>query len=526
MLFNSIQFLIFFITTFLIISLIKKKEYQYSFLIIASYYFYYSSSKGYLLLFVISSLVNFFLGNAIFKTKEISNGEENIQSKAENISSSLITSTHLTKRKFFLCLGLVFNLGLLGIFKYLDFSILIINDLSSLFGGHVNFSLLHIILPIGISFYTFEALSYILDIYWEKIVPEKSLTHFLLFLAFFPKLIAGPIVRASELLPQFAEDKIKLIGKNLKEGLTTVIWGIGKKILIADNISIIVNSIFSNPEQFSSSLPIIFGAFAFGIQIYCDFSGYSDIAIGLAKMFGFTIPQNFQKPYLSKNPAEFWRRWHITLSFWIRDYLYTPLYVFFSRRKLFQKIQNLTLRTKINIYLSNFIALFFIGIWHGAYWNFVFFGIYNGFLVVGYYVLLDARKALGIFGKYGKNKIVELSSISLTFYLTMFGFLLFRITNLSHLFFSLKRYSFIHLSGFTQDISLMEKIIANGKAGILMFFVFVVFYLYYAFIKQIDMKEKIQELPLYFWTGVLILFFIIFFIFLPSKTGVFIYFQF
>ncbi len=485
----------------MLIWIIKSRKYQYIVLLLASYFFYYYSSKTYILLFVISSLANFYFGLALFKSKKPK------------------------FKKFLLYSAIIFNIGMLGFFKYADFALIIVNDLSALTGHALNFSLLHIILPLGISFYTFEAISYVVDVYRGTFKAEKSLLHFLLFLAFFPKLIAGPIMRASEFLPQLKKKRIKIKAENVKVGITVILWGLFKKIVIADNVAFLVDAIFKDPTSFHSSLPIIIGAFSFGIQVYADFSGYCDIAIGTAKLFGFDLVQNFNRPYLSKNPSEFWRRWHMSLSLWIRDYIYTPVYVSISNKKRLNKIKNIYLKTTIAIYLATMVALFFMGIWHGAYWNFVIYGIYNGLLLVVYYFFSALYKKFK-FTKSFLYKLRDIISIFITMYLMMFGFMMFRITNLKLLFFSLKQYTIFNFSQVAQDLNTIKQIIILRPGVVVAAVLFLCVYITYFFVSDLNIKERIKKLSFVSWMLVLVLAILIIIIMIPSKSGTFIYFQF
>jgi D-alanyl-lipoteichoic acid acyltransferase DltB (MBOAT superfamily) len=449
-----------------------------------------------------SSFLNFYAGWFLFKSKN-------------NISKRIILSVIL-----------LFNIGMLGIFKYADFAILIINDLSILTGHMLNLSLLHIMLPLAISFYTFEAISYILDIYYGRIRPEKSLLNFLLFLAFFPKLIAGPIMRASEFLPQLKRRKIIIKAENVKLGITIILFGLFKKIVIADNVAFFVDSIFSDPTSFHSSLPIILGAFVFGIQIYADFSGYCDIAIGAAKLFGFDLVQNFNKPYLSKNPSEFWRRWHISLSFWIRDYVYTPIYVAFSNNGRINRIKSIYLKTMLAIFIATIVAWLVMGLWHGAYWNFLIYGLYNGLLIIAYYLIIGLYKKLSFMRQVRFQKFREFVSIFVTFYLIMLGFMMFRITNLQKLYFSVRSYLGLDFINAAQDLGRLQEIIVLRPGIMIALILFVTIYLLYFFIPGFNIKDRLTRLSPIIWMLAMALILLVIIIMIPSKSGTFIYFQF
>jgi D-alanyl-lipoteichoic acid acyltransferase DltB (MBOAT superfamily) len=280
-------------------------------------------------------------------------------------------------------------------------------------------SSLNIILPVGISFYTFQTLSYTIDIYSKKLKPTNNFLAFSAFVSFFPQLVAGPIERASNLLPQFC-DKRKFIYKNSVDGLRQVLWGFFKKIVIADNCAKFVNVIFNNYEDYSGST-LVMGAVLFSFQIYADFSGYSDIAIGTSRLFGFNLKQNFAFPYFSRDIAEFWRRWHISLSTWFRDYLYIPIGG--SKGSTRFKIRNI------------FIIFLISGFWHGANWTFVIWGLINAFYFLPLLLLKKNRSNIEIVGA-GKTKVkgVEFFNILLTFCLTTLAWIFFRAENITQAF--------------------------------------------------------------------------------------------
>jgi len=301
MLFNSIDFALFLPIVFILYWFVtqKKLKFQNILLLIASYVFYGWWDWRFLSLIIFSSLVDYFLGLAIFKSDD---------------------KKH---RKLYLIASLAVNLGFLGFFKYYNFFAQSFADAFTFFGQSIEPSRLNIILPVGISFYTFQTLSYTIDAYRNKLEPTKDIIAFFAFVSFFPQLVAGPIERATNLLPQFF--KKREFKSNLAiDGLQQIIWGLFKKIVIADNCAQYVNDIFNNYEVYSTPT-LILGAVYFAFQIYGDFSGYSDIAIGTSKLFGFNLMTNFKYPYFSRDIAEFWRRWHISLSTWFRDYLYIPL---------------------------------------------------------------------------------------------------------------------------------------------------------------------------------------------------------
>lgn len=501
MLFISFEFLLFFLTVFFTIYLIPKNHFQHLFLLTASYYFYYVSGRAYILLFIFSALINFYIGR------------------------KLHTSTSAQSKKIILFAGLTTNLGFLFFFKYAQFSVSILNDIHNLLGYTSELTFLSFALPLGISFYTFEAISYLLDIYFEKITPESSLIHFLLFLSFFPKLIAGPIIRAAEFLPQLKK-YILITSQDIKIGFTILIFGLIKKLVIADNLSLVVTTIFNDPLIFKSSIPILTGAFIFGIQIYCDFSGYTDIAIGTARILGFTLPQNFNRPYLSKSPIEFWKRWHMSLSFFVRDYLYYPLYFLFSRISNTTKLGNSTLKIKTGMYFASFTSIFLIGIWHGASFNILLFALYNATIVVTYHFFHDCLKFFGLKTKKKTNKIHNLFSIFLNYYVIMLGFLIFRISDTTTLLYLLKQYVSFNLINSRSDLYFITTLLNNSQNALLAITLFLFVYTLYYFKENIDFKNTLQNLPLKWWTCSITALILIIIIFTPSETNVFIYFKF
>lgn len=316
------------------------------------------------------------------------------------IGLRIFTSKSIGKRKFYLLLSLVINLGILGYFKYYNFFIESFIEMSSSIGINSNLHTLNIILPVGISFYTFQTLSYSIDIYSDKLKPAKNIVSFFAFVSFFPQLVAGPIERAKNLLPQF--ERVKKFTYDYGQlGVKLILWGFAKKVLIADNLAGPVNLIFESHDVLGAG-DLILGSVFFAFQIYCDFSGYSDIAIGIGKLFGFDLMTNFNYPYFSKNVSEFWRRWHISLSTWFRDYVFIPLGG--SRGSNLFRIRNLILLFAVS------------GFWHGANWTFIIWGILNGL----YYLP-------SIFLKVSANTRVKKGmSIIVTFAFTCLAWIFFR----------------------------------------------------------------------------------------------------
>ena len=382
MLFNSVDFAIFLPIVFILYWFVfsKKTLQQNLVLLIASYVFYGFWDWRFLILIFFSSIIDFIIG--------IKLGEVNTESK----------------RKLFLAISIIVNLGLLGFFKYYNFFLDSFASAFTFFGSSISAERLNIILPVGISFYTFQTLSYSIDIYRKKLVATNNFIAFLSFVSFFPQLVAGPIERASNLLPQFY-NKITFSYDKAASGVQLIIWGFFKKIMIADNASIIVNGIFNNYEN-QSFESLLVGAFLFSFQIYCDFSGYSDIAIGTARLFNFELMTNFKFPYLSKNIGEFWKRWHISLSTWFRDYLYIPLGG--SRGSLLKSIRNVS------------IVFIVSGFWHGANWTFIFWGFIHALFYIPLFIALKNNTVKE------DNSNFNFIKVFVTFILVMFSWVIFR----------------------------------------------------------------------------------------------------
>lgn len=430
MLFNSIPYLIFLPSVFLIYWIIfgKSLKLQNLFLLLASYLFYAWWDYRFLLLIFLSTAIDYYCG--IFISE----------------------SNNIKKRKWWLGLSLMTNLGLLGFFKYFNFFIDSWSAAWADLGVDLNVSSLNIILPVGISFYSFQTLSYTIDVYKKRMEPSQKFLDFALYVSFFPQLVAGPIERAQKLLPQILH-KRKFNIEQAKSGLHLIIWGLFKKMVIADTCAIYVNSIFENYQNLDS-FNLILGAVFFSFQIYCDFSGYSDIAIGTARLFGINLMQNFNYPYFSRNIGEFWRRWHISLSTWFRDYLYIPLGG--SKGTMDQTIRNV------------FIIFVVSGLWHGANWTFIIWGGLHALLFIP--VLLMKRNRLYLdspaYNKFFPS-IQEILQMVLTFLLVTFFWIFFRAETLSSAFGYISR--LIDLSNYTK-LSIEKS--AIQLVLLLLFFVF------------------------------------------------------
>ncbi len=386
MVFNSVEFLVFFPIVVILYFIIPQK-YKWVLLLVASYYFYMAWKPEYILLILFSTIINYYI--AIFMEK---------------------CNTKNEKKKY-LYISLFANLGILFLFKYFNFFSESINAILSFTNLNISVPMVSLLLPMGISFYTFQTLSYTIDVYNEKTKAERHFGIFALYVTFFPQLVAGPIERSEKLLPQFYEEH-NFKYDDVTYGLKRMAWGFFKKVIIADRIGIMVNTVYNNPQNYKG-LPLIIATLAFGIQIYCDFSGYSDIAIGSARVMGFRLMENFKRPYFSKSISEFWRRWHISLSTWFKDYIYIPLG---------------GNRVKVSrAYLNLFITFLVSGLWHGASWNFIIWGALHGTYLVFGKILSPIRKKVVEFTKiYKIPKVHNIIKMIIVISLVMFAWIFFR----------------------------------------------------------------------------------------------------
>ncbi|WP_119793011.1 MBOAT family O-acyltransferase [Flavobacterium anhuiense] len=395
MLFNSLNFALFLPVVFVFYWFVTNKslKFQNILLLVSSYFFYSCWDWRFLFLLIFSTLLDFFSGIQIEKAK----------------------SQH--QKKFWFWLSIIVNLGFLGVFKYFNFFAESLKDLISIFGFQVNIWSLQVILPIGISFYTFHGLSYVIDIYKNRIKAEKNFIDYALFVSYFPLLVAGPIERATHLLPQIKK-KRNFNYEQAVDGLRQILWGLFKKIVIADNCAIQASLIFNNSTEYSGSTLAI-GAIFFAFQIYGDFSGYSDIALGVSRLFGIELLQNFSFPYFSRDIAEFWRRWHISLSSWFKDYLYIPLGG--SKGGRWVQVRN------------TFVVFLVSGFWHGANWTFIIWGLLNAIYFLPLLLLNKNRSHIEIVALENKlPSIKEFVMMVTTFTFTVLAWIFFRANNVKH----------------------------------------------------------------------------------------------
>ncbi|GGF52012.1 MBOAT family O-acyltransferase [Echinicola rosea] len=421
MLFNSIDFAIFLPIVFGVYWLIANKLRLQNLLIsFASYVFYGWWDWRFLALIFFSTIVDYTVG---LKLKD----EES-----------------QARRKALLWVSIIVNLGFLGFFKYYNFFLDNFTTAFSLFGTEIKASSLNIVLPVGISFYTFQTMSYTIDIYKRKLEPTNDFIAFSAFVSFFPQMVAGPIERATNLLPQFYT-KRKFDYSQGVDGMRQILWGLFKKVVIADNCAEYANLIFNNSDSYTGSTLIV-GALFFTIQIYCDFSGYSDIAIGTSRLFGFKLMQNFAFPYFSRDVAEFWRRWHISLSTWFRDYVYIPLGG--SRGSTMLRVRN------------TFIIFILSGFWHGANWTFIVWGALNALYFLPLLLTKNNRNNLEIIAQGNYLPTVrEFLSLLLTFGLTVFAWIFFRAENIKHALNYIKRMvlGLTEKDGYVETLSLFSR---------------------------------------------------------------------
>ncbi len=415
MLFNSVKFFVFLIPVYLIYLRLNHRRQNY-FLLIASYVFYGAWDWRFLFLIITSTVTDYFCSLQI--------------SRRQNLAT----------RKLFLILSIFINLSILGFFKYFNFFaqnlILLLNAL----GIPIDPIHLHIILPVGISFYTFQSMSYTIDVYRKAMKPTDRFWDFALFVSFFPQLIAGPIERAKNLLPQVLSPR-KVDLNKFYEGSFLIFWGLFLKVVIADNLSKVVDPVYAVATQQFNGMEVLFATYAFTFQIYCDFAGYSHIARGLAKIMGFEIMINFNLPFFVTNIQDYWNRWHISLSSWLRDYLYFPLFRWMRG-----------IKGNFRIYIALMITMTLIGLWHGAGWHYVIFGIYYGFLLCCYIFIrthcqgwINPKTRWGQTLWFGARVIIMFQLISV-------GMLIFRCTNGA-------RYIYPMLSAVVTNFTMSENVV-------------------------------------------------------------------
>jgi alginate O-acetyltransferase complex protein AlgI len=430
MLFNSLDFAVFLPIVFLLYWCATKNnlKLQNILLLVVSYFFYACWDWRFLFLLIFSTVLDYVTGIKMSESKSPKS------------------------KKIWFWLSIIVNLGFLGIFKYYNFFVESFQFALEKIGLNINVWTLQIILPVGISFYTFHGLSYVIDIYKDRIKAERNFIDYSLFVSFFPLLVAGPIERATHLLPQIQKQRTFNFAQAV-DGLRQILWGLFKKIVIADQCAEYANMIFNHSSDYSGSTLVV-GAIFFAFQIYGDFSGYSDIALGTARLFGIELLKNFSFPYFSRDIAEFWRRWHISLSTWFRDYLYIPLGG--SKGGNWMRIRN------------TFIIFLVSGFWHGANWTFVVWGLLHAIYILPSIVFKTNRNNLDIVAK-GKllPSVRELFDMIVTFVLAVFAWIFFRAEDLSH------ATDYIHRMIFSDALFSIPEIRPRILLGLLIFFMII-----------------------------------------------------
>jgi len=476
MLFNSLEFLIFLPIAFFLYWFVCNRNYkiQNTFVVVASYIFYGWWDSRFLLLIAFTSLCSWLAGLGIEK--------------------------HHEKAKLINACNIILNLTILGIFKYYDFFVQSFAD--AFLGGNSEGLLLNIILPVGISFYTFQALSYSIDVYKGKISATKDLIQFFAFVSFFPQLVAGPIERATNLLPQFAKPRTFEYSVAF-DGCRLMLWGFFKKIVVADNCATIVNQIFDSYETQPGSVLLI-GAIFFTFQIYGDFSGYSDIAIGTAKLFGIRLMRNFNVPYFSRDIAEFWRRWHISLTTWFRDYVYIPL----GGSRV----------SKLKIVRNTFVIFLLSGFWHGANWTFILWGAYHAVLFLPLILTGKNRKYTNAVAE-GKllPSLKECFQMLLTFLLVAIGWIIFRAETIGDAWMYIV--GIFDKSIVTYPLLPNPDVIYNGYVMVMVFIACMLFIEWFVVGQRIKVKHRFVRIIFYYISLFLIYYY-------GGTPQEFIYFQF
>ena len=479
------EFAIFFICVILALIAFRKQKFQHLVLIIASYLFYWSTSDIFLLILLFITLITFYAGGAIYEAEQKG------------------------RKKAILIVVLAATLSILGFFKYYNFGMGNVNALLEFLHIDTQFSYISIFLPIGISFYTFSGLSYVFDIYRGKIKPEEYFYKYALFISYFPHLLAGPIVRAGQFLPQLKHHLV-IVPEGIKLGITLIAWGFFKKIVIADTLAPLVSATFADPQG-ATSFTIITATFLFGIQIYCDFSGYIDIALGCAHIIGLHLPENFNRPYFSKSPTEFWRRWNITLSSFIKDYVYIPLG---GNRK-----------GQVRTYVNLMASMLLCGLWHGAAWNFVLWGGYQGMLL-SFHKMIHNRISFGkrIDGVLDTHRGLFIK-ILITQYFIFLGWLLFRCQNLEDLWYCVKKFLFFDFIVTRLEMLVIVLIIM----AVILFFILLQNQKFASAVVRListDWITTISGMKLSYWFVYLWIIILLLIMFSPSSRPEFIYFQF
>jgi alginate O-acetyltransferase complex protein AlgI len=475
MLFPTLQFLVFFVILLALLFIFRRTGPRKLLLLAASYVFYMAWNPAFILLILASTAIDYLLGPLIHGASDI------------------------RRRRMWLALSICANLGFLAYFKYAGLLSATLLYFARLASPGVDWQLWDITLPVGISFYTFQTMSYSIDIYRRKLAPTRSPLDFALFVAFFPQLVAGPIVRAASFLPQL---RLPIHVQFSTFAVLMICGGLLKKVLVADRLAPYVDGILGNPEAFGSA-SIIAATLAFSTQIYCDFSGYSEIAIGLGSILGFRLPVNFDRPYFALNPREFWQKWHISLSTWLRDYLYISLGG--NRGGLWLTLRNLMLTMLLG------------GLWHGAGWNFVLWGGWHGLLLAAHR-LARPLAALPAVQSHARAWPARLAAWAVMQYCVLVSWLLFRVTNSADLAVALRKF-FVFEGG-------LRPTMPGGLHLSLLTATLGLFWLVHAILRATGLRERLAEKPVIYAYGMIVATTILLVLFWPSRSTPFIYFQF
>lgn len=503
MLFNSIDFAIFFPIVFLAYWFLfnRNLKIQNIFLLVASYFFYGWWDWRFLSLVIISSLTDYTVGIALSKAE--------IQ----------------YKRKLLLFVSLTINLGLLAFFKYFNFFADSFVNAFAFFGHPISAGRLNIILPVGISFYTFKTLSYSIDVYRRTIEPTKDIVSYLNFVSFFPQILAGPIDRPGHLIPQFAQKRIFDYNK-VSTGIRLILFGLFKKMVIADSISVLVNAVYNAPSDYVG-FPMVVATLFFAFQIYCDFSGYSDIANGICKLLGFDYVNNFNNPYFTTSLKEFWKRWHISLTTWFREYLFFPTALTLSWKIKGQKVLLIKAETFIFI-ISSSITWILTGLWHGASFTFIVWGAIHGTILIFEHLTKNKKSKKSRNSHSFIHSLNILFRIIITFVFICFGWIFFRANSLSDAFFIIRN-MFSDINYYTNFLALSTKFRGIGLSfgNIITIISFIFFML---FIEKMESKGIIEKLfnrkPILKWAFFYLILIFILFWGTENNAANFIYFQF
>lgn len=488
--FTSIAFAAFLPLVFAIYWILQRKLFlQNTFLLLSSYIFYGWWDWRFLILIAITSLSSFYSG--LLLCDDTASGSANV---GESLSDK---TTNERKRRLIVASNIILNIGILAVFKYYNFFVDSLQALLSSVNICFDIPTIKLILPVGISFYTFQSLSYTIDVYRRKLQPTRDIVAFCAFISFFPQLVAGPIERATNLLPQMMNRR-KFDYASAVDGCRQILWGFFKKMVIADNCALAVDQIWGDIPSMSGAT-LIAGALLFTFQIYCDFSGYSDIAIGTARLFGFSLMQNFHVPYFSRNIPEFWRRWHISLMTWFRDYVYIPLGGNRNRRVI-------TLRNTLIVFALS-------GLWHGANWTFIAWGLYHALLFIPFIFIFNKKKET----TDARLSMSDITKMSITFALVAIGWIIFRAKSLNdaasyiyHIAMSLPAVGTLHF-GKTAFIWIAIMLLIDWKGR------------KYAHPLQMEQYQMFRILPMR-WGAYI--FFIIAIVLFRGEATNFIYFQF